>query len=61
MCICRFVCACEGVCVLKRSFFLDSRSQPAHVTIFATSTSELNQRVVMDKVMSASGSKSHVM
>jgi hypothetical protein len=34
--------------------------QPFHVSIFATSSSEINQRVVMDKVMAASGSKSYV-
>ena len=34
--------------------------QPFHIYIFATMASEISQRAVMDKVTSASGSKSHV-
>lgn len=33
---------------------------PFHVNIYATVSSEINTRVIMDKVQSASGSKSHV-
>lgn len=39
---------------------LEDLFKPFHVSIFATSSSEINQRVVMDKVMAASGSKSYV-
>ncbi|XP_065830042.1 uncharacterized protein [Oscarella lobularis] len=34
---------------------------PAHISIFATQLSEVSQRAIMDRVQSASGSKSHVM
>lgn len=40
---------------------LEDAFKPAHVTIFATAPGELNQRQLIDKVSSASGSKkSHV-
>lgn len=39
---------------------LEEMFYPTHVTFFVTSTSEITQAAVMDKVMSASGSKSHV-
>ena len=34
--------------------------QVAHVNIFATTSSEVTLRAIIDKVSSASGSKSHV-
>jgi len=40
---------------------LEEVFKPIHINIYATTASEITQRVVMDKVMSASGSKSHVM
>lgn len=33
---------------------------PAHVTIFATDNSDISEHIVMDKVTSASGTRSHV-
>ena len=45
-------------CLLLK--FLTRTLQPNHVTFFVTSTSDITQAAVMDKVMSASGSKSHV-
>ncbi len=35
-------------------------AQPTHVTIYATTPPDVSQRAVMDKITTASGSKSHV-
>ena len=43
-----------------RSVVLNSVVQPAHVNVFATDAAELDESVIMAKVKSASGSKSHV-
>ena len=56
MCVCMYVCMYVCVIIVCIIIIL----QPFHVSIFATLTSEVSIRVIMDKVGSASGSKSNI-